>query len=343
MKVAIIIVTYNGRAYISQCLQSVLAARFSDSFDILVIDNASTDDTAAIIKTKFPRVKLIELKTNAGFAGGNNVGLRLALAQGAEAAVLLNQDTYVEPDWLEELAAAAFSKSDIGIAQAMLLLADDHGRVNNLGNAWHYLGFGFAKHYRALAEEQKAKAPFAIGYASGAAMLVKREVLEKAGMFDEKFYMYHEDLDLAWRARLRGYEIILAPRAVVYHYYRFRRNQLMYYWTERNRAAVLLQNYSFKTLLLLAPMLLITELMILIYSAAHGWLLQKLRSYAWILWHLPGILKQRSEIQSRRQVSDKIIMQRMDSSLEFSEIKNSVLTYLVNPAVKLYYKLICQM
>ena len=151
-----------------------------------------------------------------------------------------------------------------------MLLGSDASRVNNLGNAMHYLGFGFVKHYQEDADKWLNRDPSEVGYASGAAMLIKKEVLDKIGMFDEKFFMYHEDLDLCWRARLAGYKIILAPKSIVYHFYEFNRNKKMLYWTERNRWVCLLQNYSISTLIKLFPMLFIVELMMIVYSLIGG-------------------------------------------------------------------------
>jgi GT2 family glycosyltransferase len=182
-------------------------------------------------------------------------------------------------------------------------------------------------------------------------MLIKREVLNviarrrsrrsnDSDIFDSKFFAYHEDLDLCWRARLAGYKIMVAPKAIVYHYYEFNRNKKMLYWTERNRWIVLLQNYSAATLLLLAPMLVIIELLMLVYSLLRGWLHYKLKSYVWIWAHFPSILKQRHKVQSIRKVKDKEIMKHMDSKLKMPEVDNPLLKYFVSPMVELYYKLI---
>lgn len=342
-KVAIIIVTYNGRQYITKCLASVFrhaqAPRRMVSYEVIVVDNNSSDDTVAIIEKSFPRVELIKLSSNLGFVGGNNVGIKKAMEEGYNYIILLNQDTEVEYDWLERLVKAAADK-EAGIVQSMLLLAKERALTNNVGNVLHYLGFGFIKHYRERVDAWYQRAPFEIGYASGAAMLIKREVLEQIGFFDGKFYMYHEDLDLCWRARLSGYKIMIAPQAIVYHHYEFRRNKKMIYWSERNRWAALLQNYSLKTLCLLMPLLLAIESGVLLYSLFHGWLWQKIKGYIWLLAHLLSILRQRQRVQSMRTVGDKEILRHMESKLEFAEVSNPVLKWIVSPVVEWYYKLI---
>lgn len=337
MKIVIIIVTYNGSQYINKCLASIFLNKYSGQFSVIVVDNNSSDDTVSIVEKSFPQAALIKLDKNLGFAGGNNIGITRALKQDYDAVVLLNQDTEVEYDWLDKLVKAA-SDDKVGIVQSMLLLADERALTNNVGNAMHYLGFGFVKHYRERVDSWYHRAPFAIGYASGAAMLIKREVLEKIGLLDEKFFMYHEDLDLCWRARLAGYKIMIAPQAIVYHHYQFNRNKKMFYLTERNRWACLLQNYSWTTLLKLSPILLFVELAILAYSLASGWLWQKIKSYIWLWSHLPSILSVRQQVQSLRTVSDKEVMRHMDYGLEFSEVDNLLLKRVVSPVVGWYYK-----
>ena len=327
-----------------------------------MVDNASSDGSADIAEREFAEVDVIRSAKNLGFVGGCNIGIREALRHTYEYIALLNQDTEVEPDFLSEIVRVA-SKDDIGIVQGMLALPPlspplskkgETGGVltNNAGNALHYLGFGFVKHYREPLERWAHCEPFEIGYASGAALLVKCSVLEKlspparggdkggVGALDEKFFMYHEDLDLCWRAKLAGYRVMLAPAAIVYHYYEFNRNKKMFYWTERNRWVVLLQNYSIKTLILLAPMLLAIEVMMLLYSLMGGWVGQKLKSYGWIWLNVPSIARQRKRVQSVRTVSDRKIFKTMDAGFSFSEIRNPALTYVVSPLSRLYFKIV---
>lgn len=351
-KIAIIIVTYNGSRYINKCLASVFKSRYPLStlpltkgetqrgFSVIIVDNNSSDDTVDIIEKSFPQVELIKLDKNLGFVGGNNIGIKRALESGADYVVLLNQDTEVEYDWLTQLVKAS-QGDDVGIVQAMLLLGNERALTNNVGNALHYLGFGFVKHYRERVDTWYHRAPFEIGYASGAAMLIKREVIEKlspparggvgvVGVLDVKFFMYHEDLDLCWRARLAGYKILIAPQATVYHHYEFNRNKKMFYWTERNRWAVLLQNYSLATLLKLIPILLFIELAMLGYSLISGWFIYKLRSYGWIIMNLPRILQTRFKTQSLRKIGDGEVMKHMDSDLTFPKF--------INPLLKKYFQ-----
>ncbi len=334
--VAIIIVTYDGERYIKKCLSSVLGNSYEGKFDIFVIDNNSKDKTAEIVSKEFSNVVLDVLKGNLGFAGGNNFGIRKALSKGYDYIVLLNQDTEVSQDWLSELSRVAQKYQEAGIVQSMLLLSEERALTNNAGNAFHYLGFGFIKNYRQKAEPWVQKGNFEIGYASGAAMLIKKEVLERIGAFDEKFFMYHEDLDLCWRARIAGYKIIVAAKSIVFHDYEFNRNKMIFYWTERARIACLAQNYSFASILKLLPIFLLVEAMMIFYSLLNGWAVEKLNSYVWFVSNISMILKSRRCAQSTRKVSDKEIFKSMDYNLEFSG-PSFAIRWIVNPIICFYY------
>jgi len=292
-----------------------------------------------IIEKEFPEVDLIKLHENKGFVGGNNVAIKEVLRHKYEYMLLLNPDTIVAPDLLSNIVKVG-DRSQVGIVQGMLVLGNERSLTNNMGNAMHYLGFGFVKHYREQVSDWDNREPFEIGYSSGACMLIKREVIEQIGLLDEKFFMYHEDLDICWRARLAGYKIMIAPKAVCYHYYEFNRNKEMFYWTERNRWAVLLQNYSLGILLMLGPILFIIELMVIIYSTMSGWLFYKLKSYVWILVNLFAILSKRWKVQLNRKVSDDQIMKHMDIELKMSEVDNDILKQIVNPMLKFYFRII---
>ena len=371
-KIAIIIIVFNGSKWIKKCLASVFESEYKN-YDVIIIDNASTDNSAQIVEKEFPQVQLIYLNKNIGFGKGNNIGIRKAMEAGCDAVVLLNPDTEVQADWLDELVKAS-NPNDVGIAQAMLLLGESRALTNNVGNAMHYLGFGFVKHYKERVDKWYHKEPFEIGYASGAAMLIKREVLvviasecthergnpvtsaqsDEHGIasventlprndmeyFDAKLFMYNDDQDFCWRARLAGYKIIIAPKAIVYHYYEFSRNKLKFYWNERNRWILLLQNYSARTLFLIFPILVIIEFMMFVYSLIGGWFMLKLKSYFWILSNMDLISKQRKQVQKMRLIKDSEIVEHMDAKLEFSEVDNVLLKHVVSPIVENYFKII---
>jgi len=339
-RVLIVILVYNGADYIGDCLSSLAKIIYSkDSFEILVIDNASTDNSVAAIKRNFAEIKLIENEHNIGFAAGNNIGFKYAADNGFDYVYLLNQDTVVEPDFLDRVVEVGRSDKKIAAVQSKLLLYNDKGKINSIGNEIHYLGFGFAGGHQTADLELK---PLEITYSSGSACLLDVSKLREVGYFNPEFFMYHEDMDLGWRIWLTGFKCMLAPKSVVYHKYEFSRSIKKYYFMERNRYLVLIQNYKLGTLLLIIPACLVMEAGLLLYSFVTGFWIQKFKAYSYFLniksWQ--KLFKARKFVQSKRKVGDKEIVKRFVGKIEFQDIDNPVLKYIANPVFNFYWQVI---
>ena len=352
MKTAIVLVNYNGLRYLPDLFDSLCKLDYpSDQADIFFVDNASEDGSLEYARAKASnlqfKVNFIKNDKNLGFAGGNNTGVRQALkSANYKYIVLLNIDTVVDKNWLTELVKIAESDDEIGAAQSLILLHDTPELINTAGNMLHYLGFGWSGEYKQKCQmsnvksnpKVKCQTP-EIGYASGAAVLYRNDILQKIGLLDEQFFMYHEDLELSWRIRLAGYKIVLAPRSIIYHRYQFSRHKKKWYWTERNRLLVYFTMYKLRTIILFAPMFVFIEVGILVYSLIDGWFVWKLKSYWEVLASIPYIIKKRWQIAALRQVSDKQILAHMTSKLDFPEIKNPLIKF-INPILAGYFKLI---
>lgn len=340
-KVLIIIPVHNGVAeFLGDCLFSLRNINYpKEDLAILAIDDVSLDNSAEFISNNFPEVKVIKNEKNLGFAGSNNVGLQYGIDQGFDYVFMLNQDTAVVPDFLAEAVKLAETDQQIGIVQSKLLLYRQKDKINSLGNEIHFLGFAFAGGYLEPDREMPARE---ITYASGAAMLLKIAALKEVGLLNEEFFMYHEDTDLGWRFWLAGYKVMLAPKSIVYHKYEFSRSIKKYYFMERNRYLVLLQNYKIATLLLILPAALVMDLAMFFYSFLAGWWREEFLVYGyffkWENWN--KILKTRDQVQAKRKVKDKEIIKRFTGKIEFQEIKSPLLRYLVNPVLKLYWQLV---
>jgi len=340
-RIAIIIVNYNGLDYLADCLNSLTSLDYpQNDYQIFFIDNASTDDSLAYVKKNFPDLKIITKDKNLGFAQGNNIGMQKAIEQGFDYVFLINQDTITDKDVLQKLVAKAESEENIAAVQPRLMLYPDKDKVNSIGNAIHYLGFGFSSGgYQLYDQSLQCKQ---ITYASGAAVLIKTKVLEKIGLFDPDFFMYHEDLDLGWRMRMAGYKIILVPQTVVYHKYQFSKSIKKYYFMERNRFICVLENYKWGTIVLITPACLIMELGLFFFALKSGFAWEKLKVYAYFLkpssWL--KIFRHRKEKNKYRKVKDKEIVRFFTGKIEFQEIDNFILKKLANPLFNLYWLLI---
>ena len=214
MKTAIIIVNWNGRELTQQCLAGL--SKFEPNASIYLVDNGSTDGSADYLKTLFPSVTLIRSSTNLGFGGGNNLGIERALKDGYDAVFLLNNDTIIDEPFLEIIESKCMDPS-IGIIGPVVVNGDDPkttqcrgGTVSINFSTFPYIGQGevFAK--SDIISE--------VGYVLGAAMLIKKEVIKKIGMFDQEFFpAYVEEADLCYRAKLLGYRSVISHSARIRH------------------------------------------------------------------------------------------------------------------------------
>ena len=218
-RVAIIVLTWNQRDLILECLDSLAALDYPpDRLHIIAVDNGSTDGTAGAIRGRFPRVTVLENGENLGYAGGNNVGIRYILAQGVDYLCILNNDVTVASDFLVPLLESCQEHRDVGVVTPLVADMADPERVWALGAAvvWQR-GMVTRLHEGQETSAWQAKAPFEVDIASGAAMLVKRELFERVGLLDEAFYLYFEETDWCLRVRRAGYRILAVPSSVVWH------------------------------------------------------------------------------------------------------------------------------
>ena len=279
-----------------------------------------------------------------GFSANNNVGLVKARELGCEYVHLTNEDTEADPDYLIRAVETAESDPKIAIVQSLILLGQDRERINSSGNAYHFLGFGYSNNYLALRSTLSTLRTSEIGYASGAAALVRVSALEGEKLFDEKFFMYLEDTDLSLRLRSRGWKIVLEPKSVIWHWYEFGKSKNVFYLMERNRYALIFSYYKIWTLVLMAPMMFVMDLALTIFSIKNGWFEMKWKQIKEMFdpkfWK--WIKARRMVIQSMRTISDKEFLRLAVSDIRFQgdAVRNPVLEYIGNPLMRGYWWLI---
>lgn len=334
--VDVVIITHNHRQTIARCLQSVRHQTLPAG-RIVMIDNASNDGTPQFIATAFPDICLVVNNDNRGFAAACNQGIALALQNQADYIALLNPDTLVHPDWLKELLAAAQQAPDIGLVQSLLFEGlPPSQRINSRGNCQQYLGFGYCDTNPTPPLSQDLQE---IAFASGAACLLTKQLFMTIGGFDERYFLYHEDLDLGHRARLAGFRVVLAPRSLVWHQYRFDRGPMKFYYLERNRLRTLFKHYQTKTLTLLIPIILLTEAAVLLRALLGGWGRLKLKSYLDFIKDFRELYRTRQSIQSLRKLPDRAIIPYLTSQVHQKELDGWALC-LMNLIWSGYWRLI---
>ena len=328
IKVVITIVSYNSAKKIIDCLNSLRQADFSGiDYKLVIVDNASSDDTFDVIRNNFTDAELILNDENLGFAGANNQGYQFALNWGADYLFLLNDDTIVAKDFLQSALLSAQSDARIGAVQSKLLLWPEKDLINSYGNQLTFYGLAYCGDYR---QPNRDGQPKDLAYPSGASVLLRMSALKKSGLFDDDFFMYHEDVDLGWRLRLAGYRIILEPKSSVYHKYQFTKSNYKYFYAERNRLIVLLTNYQLKTLLLLFPVLVLIEFFLLLVAYQGGWLKEKFLGYQWLFDNSSKLFERRRYIDSIRVMTDQDIVSLFSAKVDFSELPHIFLTRLAN-------------
>jgi len=338
-KIFVVIPYYNGREYLPDCFASLAKQTFLPE-KIIVLDNHSTDgsqEELREIEQKYPSVKVVYNQNNLGFVGACNQGIELAIKAGADYVFLLNQDTICDQRCLENLLLTAEGHVDVFAVQALLLCWPRQDLIQTSGDHIHFLGFGYSGDFKQPANKYQHLEFKNITYASGAAMFFSATAIQKVGLFDQDLFMYHDDLDLCWRARLLGYQIILAPQAIVYHKYTESIVKSRWYWSERNRTLTLLKFYRWPTLLLIFPAWLVMELGTLLYSLFTGWFGLKLKSYWSALRLLPKTIIKRRAVQKNRIVFDRQIAKVIDGQLNFAGLDNPLLRYLLNPILGFYW------
>jgi GT2 family glycosyltransferase len=209
--ISVVIVTWNGRHHLRTCLSSV-AAQIGVRTETIVVDNGSTDGTADYMRSQFPWARLVVLGENRGFAGGNNVGVREARGR---LIALLNNDTAADAGWLRALASGIDERNRFALVTSRIVYMHDPDTIDSAGDGLLRWGGAFKRHHgdpasAALATEE-------VFGVCGAACMMPRAVFEELGGFDEDFFASHEDVDLSYRARLRGYRCRYVADAVVRH------------------------------------------------------------------------------------------------------------------------------
>ncbi len=213
-KVAVIIVNWNGRQFLAPCLNALKAQTWSD-FEVIAVDNGSTDGSVELLERDFPWVQLIKNSENRGFAAANNQGIH---ASKALFVATLNNDTRPEPNWLAALVRCLESDPEVGACASKMLFADRPDMINSAGIAIDRAGIAWDRLGGSVDDPQDTQVRDVFGACAGAA-LYRREMLDNVGLFDEDFFAYLEDVDLAWRSQAAGWRTLYVPTARVIHHH----------------------------------------------------------------------------------------------------------------------------
>jgi GT2 family glycosyltransferase len=318
--VSIIILNYNGAGIVDKCIQSVMNTDYSN-FEVIFVDNASTDGSYELIASKFGndnRLLFVKNNENKGFAEGNNIGLRYVKGSYI---TLLNNDTEVERDWLIEVIKVAESDEKIGIVQSKLFFWFNPEVLESAGAFIDKCGYGFERGF--VKGKNLYNEIDEVFYANGAAVTVKKQALQKLcsdplELFDSDFFFAYEDVDLCWRMRLAGFKTVIAPGSIVYHRRSTttsrNRGRLVFHHC-KNRILTLVKNYGLVNLTKYLPLLIILELVRASSNLAGGQsdgAFAIFRAFVWNLANFGKSWKKRLAVQYLiRQMPDQYVTMLM--------------------------------
>lgn len=309
--VSVIIPNWNGKHLLETCLSSI-GKQTLKNFEIIVVDNGSEDGAADYIRQYFPEVKVVELKKNYGFAKAVNIGIKKSKSPYL---VLLNNDTESDSRYLEFLVAAAKAHPEVGFVAAKMLNFYKRDIIDSAGDAVDIVGHSYNIGLGDKDGPRYSKEGF-VFLATAGGSLFRREVFDKAGLFDEDYNTYMEDVDLGLRAQMMGFKGWYEPKAVLYHMRKATSSKInarSEYWHFRNMTQNIIKDYP--TALFLKDFNWIKILLVNIntvwYMIKRGLFWQGISAELYILINLPKLLQKRAQIQKSKIVSDDYIIENI--------------------------------
>ena len=309
--VSVVVLNYNAGELLLNCIKSIKRSTYKN-LEIIVVDNISNDNSHEICKKEFPEIKLIQNKKNLGYCGGNNVGIKEAKGKFI---TVLNPDTTVEPNWINELISA-YDENGEGLYQPKILSLNEENIIQSTGNMLHVFGFGFARDKGNKITDKIEKIE-KIGYASGTCLFTSREVVNKVGLLDEFLFLYHDDLDLGWRAAHIGINSYYVPKSKIYHVesYSLKWSSKKFYWLERNRKYCLLTHYSKETYEKMRFSLALVDLFVWVFYFSKGFLGAKIKAELEIRKHRKYIKKKYFELEKKKIITDRELIRNFPDEI----------------------------
>jgi GT2 family glycosyltransferase len=319
-KIAIIIPHCNGQKLLEACLPSLFRTDYP-AYTVYLVDNASADGSPEWARQNYPRIQVIKSDKNLGYAGGCNLGIR---STAEDYVVLLNNDTEVDPGWLEKLVKPLDADQNIAAAQPKILWLKDRTLFDYSGGAGGLMdAYGYPYCRGRLFEQaekdlgQYDQDPADIFWASGSASIYRRSALDASGLLDEDFFMHMEEIDLAWRLHLLGLRVVPVPGSVIYHLSggslptgNFRKM----YLNHRNSQLMMWKNYSLASLLRVWPARVLLEAAAFAKAVASGnweWARAIVLAGWWLLENPVTVCRKHRKTQSIRKISDGRIGEMM--------------------------------
>ena len=315
--ISIIIVSWNGKKFLSECLDGLRQQTYQE-FSVILVDNGSNDGSIDFVNRNYPEVRTIALSKNVGFSAANNIALQTVQTKYV---ALLNNDTVSHSLWIKSLVEALESHPEAGFAASKMLLYDNPETIDRAGDTYTRAGTGLLRG-RGESGSKYNEQEWIFGACAGAA-LYRTLMLNDIGLFDEDFFLLYEDVDLSFRAQLKGYKCLFVPEAVVYHK---ASSSIVYdspisvYYSHRNLEWVYIKNMPSDLVLKTIWLHAIYDIAAFFFFAANGRIKEFIKAKWDALKGMKRILKKRSQIMRNRRVDDDYIWGLLDKELFFPRL-----------------------
>jgi GT2 family glycosyltransferase len=307
--VTVIIVNWNGREFLQECLEG-LRRQIYRAFSVILVDNGSRDGSTAFVSENYPEVAIVALKDNRGFAAANNIALHTVET---ELVALLNNDAVPDPLWLKSLVEALEEHPQAGMAASKMLFHDRREMIDRAGDGYTRAGAALLRG-RGLSADCHRIREWVFG-ACAAAALYRMAMLRDIGFFDEDFFLLYEDVDLSFRAQLKGYQCLYVPEALIYHRSSssiVRDSPRSVYYGHRNLEWVYIQNMPSRLLLKTIIPHILYDIAAFSYFVTRGRGMDFFRAKKDALRGLNRVLKKRQRIQRGKEVDDGYLWSLFD-------------------------------
>ena len=307
-KVSIVMAHFKKPEAADQALASVFKTIYPD-FEVILVDNASNDGTAEFLQKKYPSLKVAKNDANRGSGGAWNTGFHL-INPASKYVVFVDCDVIFDPNWLSEMVKVAEINPEIGGCQPKILSFWDPSMFEYNGSAGMWMDvYGYALNrgrifYHVEKDVGQYNLPCETFFIGGSVLLARSDILKKTGLFDESFFIYHEELDLAWRIRLNGYKLFCVPSSIVWHKGGGKRDKTTMFYKYKNNIYMMIKNYSLKNLFRYLPLRFVLDMVSITKNGATP-----IMAHIWLLKNLTLIWSHRVEVQSKvRRRSDEELM-----------------------------------
>ncbi len=313
--ITVIVLNYNGRHFLKTCFDSLLKSTYP-AVELLMVDNASTDDSVEYTRKNYPAVKIVESGGNIGYSAGNNLGVEKSAGKYV---LLLNNDIEVTPGWLDPIIEEFEQNEDVAAVQPKIrhmLNRDEFEYAGAAGGLIDIYGFPFMRgrvFYTIEKDRGQYDSNRDLFWTSGAAMAIRKSVLDESGLLDNDFVHHMEEIDLCWRILLQGYRLRIRTDSVIYHYaggtikaQSFKKE----YWNHRNSIFMMMKNYSSRRLWYLLPARYFLDVLVIIKSILVLDIMKiaaLVRAHGWLQRNLELVLRKRHDVQQSRKVSDQAL------------------------------------